>query len=286
MLDTRAGRWFTGIEIHPGATIGRRFFIDHGMGVVIGETAEIGDDVLLYQGVTLGGTGHERGKRHPTLGNHVVIATPAGHVVLAHLRRGSVAVAPGDRVLTADGGISTVQWLGEQPVETSLSNPSKVNPIRIRAGALAENVPARDLLVSPDHAIGIDGYLVNASALINGSSITREARMPTDGFTYFHVETGTHELLLAEGCAAESYVDFVGRDGFVNGAERTEAVDGPAKDEALQRFAALPDPGDDDEDEGEAQESAPEPAGTGSRASRRASSSRAKRKKRRKKKRR
>ena len=70
-------RAITGIEIHPGASIGRRFFIDHGMGVVIGETAEIGDDVLLYQGVTLGGTGKEKGKRHPTLGNHVVVGTGA-----------------------------------------------------------------------------------------------------------------------------------------------------------------------------------------------------------------
>ncbi len=67
----------TGIEIHPGAKIGRRCFIDHGMGVVIGETTEIGDDVLLYQGVTLGGTGKERGKRHPTIGNNVVIGTGA-----------------------------------------------------------------------------------------------------------------------------------------------------------------------------------------------------------------
>src|SRR5437879_1924338 len=70
-------RFLTGIEIHPGAKIGRRFFIDHGMGVVIGETTEIGDDVLLYQGVTLGGTGNEQGKRHPTLGNHVVVGTGA-----------------------------------------------------------------------------------------------------------------------------------------------------------------------------------------------------------------
>src|SRR4051812_37110170 len=62
---SQISRFFTGIEIHPGATIGRRFFIDHGMGVVIGETTEIGDDVLLYQNVTLGGTGHDRGKRHP-----------------------------------------------------------------------------------------------------------------------------------------------------------------------------------------------------------------------------
>src|SRR5262249_22207103 len=70
-------RTMTGIEIHPGATIGRRFFIDHGMGVVIGETTEIGDDVLLYQGVTLGGTGKEVGKRHPTIGDGVVIGTGA-----------------------------------------------------------------------------------------------------------------------------------------------------------------------------------------------------------------
>lgn len=70
-------RWITGIEIHPGAMIGRRFFIDHGMGVVIGETAEIGDDCTLYHGVTLGGTSWEKGKRHPTLGNDVVIGAGA-----------------------------------------------------------------------------------------------------------------------------------------------------------------------------------------------------------------
>lgn len=67
----------TGIEIHPGARIGRRLFIDHGMGVVIGETAEVGDDVLIYHGVTLGGTGKEKGKRHPTIGNNVVIGAGA-----------------------------------------------------------------------------------------------------------------------------------------------------------------------------------------------------------------
>lgn len=70
-------RFWTGIEIHPGATIGKRFVIDHGMGIVIGETAEIGDDVLLYQGVTLGGTGKEKGKRHPTIGNNVMIGAGA-----------------------------------------------------------------------------------------------------------------------------------------------------------------------------------------------------------------
>jgi serine O-acetyltransferase len=82
-------RTFTGIEIHPGARIGRRFFIDHGMGVVIGETSEIGDDVLLYQGVTLGGTGKDHGKRHPTIGDGVVIGT--GAKILGNIRIGDHA---------------------------------------------------------------------------------------------------------------------------------------------------------------------------------------------------
>lgn len=79
-------RWLTGVEIHPGATLGRRFFIDHGMGIVIGETAEIGDDCTLYHGVTLGGTSWNAGKRHPTLGNNVVIG--AGAKVLGPLMLG------------------------------------------------------------------------------------------------------------------------------------------------------------------------------------------------------
>lgn len=95
-FTSHIGRWLTGIEIHPGATIGRRFFIDHGLGVVIGETAEIGDDVTLYQGVTLGGTSTQTGKRHPTLGNNVIVG--AGAKVLgpftvgANARVGSNAV--------------------------------------------------------------------------------------------------------------------------------------------------------------------------------------------------
>ncbi len=76
-LLAHISRFLTGIEIHPGASIGEGFFIDHGMGVVIGETAEIGDDVTLYQGVTLGGTSHQRKKRHPTLGNNVVVGVGA-----------------------------------------------------------------------------------------------------------------------------------------------------------------------------------------------------------------
>ncbi|TRZ94503.1 hypothetical protein D4R78_06350, partial [bacterium] len=82
-LLSQVARFFTGIEIHPGARIGRRFFIDHGSGVVIGETAIVGDDVLLYQGATLGGTGIVQGKRHPTIGNNVVVG--AGAKVLGNI---------------------------------------------------------------------------------------------------------------------------------------------------------------------------------------------------------
>ncbi|HEY5599861.1 MAG TPA: serine O-acetyltransferase EpsC [Candidatus Manganitrophaceae bacterium] len=85
-LISHFARLITGIEIHPGAVIGRAFFIDHGMGVVIGETAEVGDHVTLYQGVTLGGTGQEPGKRHPTLGSHVVVG--AGAKVLGAIKIG------------------------------------------------------------------------------------------------------------------------------------------------------------------------------------------------------
>jgi serine O-acetyltransferase len=95
-LISHASRFLTGVEIHPGATIGRSFFIDHGMGVVIGETTEIGNHVTLFQGVTLGGTGKERGKRHPTVGDYVVVGAGAkvlgGITIGDHVRVGANSV--------------------------------------------------------------------------------------------------------------------------------------------------------------------------------------------------
>lgn len=99
-LISQFSRFITGIEIHPGAKIGQGFFIDHGMGVVIGETTEIGDDVTIYKGVTLGGTGKEKGKRHPTIGNNVVIGTGAtilGSITVGDdvkIGAGSVVIKP------------------------------------------------------------------------------------------------------------------------------------------------------------------------------------------------
>jgi serine O-acetyltransferase len=97
---SHVARFFTGIEIHPGATIGRRFFIDHGMGVVIGETAEIGDDVTMYHGVTLGGTSWKEGKRHPTLGNGVVVG--AGAKILGPIHIGDGAKIGSNAVVVKD----------------------------------------------------------------------------------------------------------------------------------------------------------------------------------------
>jgi serine O-acetyltransferase len=106
-IVSQFNRTITGIEIHPGATIGRRCFIDHGMGVVIGETTEIGDDVLLYQGVTLGGTGKEKGKRHPTVGDNVVIGT--GAKILGNITVGShTKIGAGSVVIRSVPDYSTV----------------------------------------------------------------------------------------------------------------------------------------------------------------------------------
>lgn len=106
-MISQIARLLTGIEIHPGATIGRRLFIDHGMGIVIGETCEIGDNVTLYQGVTLGGTGKEKGKRHPTIGNHVLIAS--GAKVLGSMKIGDYSkVGAGSVVLQEVPPHSTV----------------------------------------------------------------------------------------------------------------------------------------------------------------------------------
>jgi hypothetical protein len=137
-----------------------------------------------------------------------MIRTPDGEVAVETLKRG-------DLVLTADNRAEPVAWIGRQTVSRLFSDPARVWPIRIRAGALGENVPSRDLLISPDHAILIDGMLVQAGALVNGLSITREGKVPAT-FTYYHVETGDHSLILAENVPAETFVDNADRLAFDN----------------------------------------------------------------------
>jgi serine O-acetyltransferase len=140
-------RWLTGIEIHPSAKIGTGFFIDHGMGVVIGETAEIGDYVTLFQGVTLGGTGKERGKRHPTLGNHVVVG--AGAKILGGITIGdNVKIGANSVVLKNVSANSTVigvparviKTQGERLPDATMDHINLPDPINDRILALEQEL--------------------------------------------------------------------------------------------------------------------------------------------------
>ncbi|AQQ51745.1 serine O-acetyltransferase [Planococcus lenghuensis] len=143
---SQLSRFFTGIEIHPGAQIGRRFFIDHGMGVVIGETCEIGDNVTLFQGVTLGGTGKEKGKRHPTLEDNVLVASGAkvlgsivigenskigaGSVVLKNVPENSTVVGIPGRVVIQNG----------VKVKKDLNHQNLPDPVEDRCNLLEKQI--------------------------------------------------------------------------------------------------------------------------------------------------
>ncbi|WP_298284193.1 Hint domain-containing protein [Acidocella sp.] len=141
-----------------------------------------------------------------------LIATPNGEVAVETLRAG-------DLVLTMDGQALPVRWLGESRVARRFADAMRDYPIRIAAGALGAGLPARALRVSPDHALFLDGLLVQAGALVNGTTIWRETQIPAL-FSYYHVELARHELLLAEGMPAESFVDNIDRRHFSNFDER------------------------------------------------------------------
>jgi hypothetical protein len=149
------------------------------------------------------------------------IATPTGE-------RPVESLAIGDRVLTARGDVAPIKWMGWQTVCTAFADKLRTMPIRIRAGALGEGLPARDLLVSPQHAMFLDGVLVQAAALVNGTSVVRETQMPRI-FHYYHVELADHALILAEGAATETFVDNVDRMAFDNWDEHQRLFGGEAE---------------------------------------------------------
>jgi hypothetical protein len=127
-------------------------------------------------------------------------------------------LAVGDLVMTADGGVRPVRFVGRQTFATLFADPRRTRPVRIAAGALGEGLPARDLCVSPDHALLVDGVLVQAGALVNGTTIAPMVDLP-ERFTYYHVELADHALILAEGVPAETFVDNVTRRRFDNFAD-------------------------------------------------------------------
>ena len=132
----------------------------------------------------------------------------------------------GDQVLTSEGRVMPVRWIGRNTVSTKFADPLRVLPIRIKAGALADHLPVRDLLVSPEHAVLVDDILVQAGALVNGLSIVRESNV-AETFVYYHIELAEHALVLAEGTPAESFVDNIHRMAFDNWEEH-EALYGDA----------------------------------------------------------
>ena len=157
-IISQLARWLTGVEIHPSAKIGTGFFIDHGTGVVIGETAEIGDYVTLFQGVTLGGTGKERGKRHPTLGNHVVVG--AGAKILGGITIGdNVKIGANSVVLKNVAANSTVIGVPARVIKTqgtrlpdaTMDQVDLPDPISDRLIALEQElIELRKKLENPD----------------------------------------------------------------------------------------------------------------------------------------
>jgi len=145
-IISQFSRFLTGIEIHPGAKIGRRFFIDHGVGVVIGETCEIGNDVTLFQGVTLGGTGKEKGKRHPIIGNHVLIASGAtilGSITISNNVRvgaGSVVLKDIPENSTVVGVPGQVVWQNGIRVKNDLNHGELPDPMNEKIQQMKEEI--------------------------------------------------------------------------------------------------------------------------------------------------
>ncbi|MCV6586580.1 MAG: Hint domain-containing protein [Marinibacterium sp.] len=151
------------------------------------------------------------------------IATPQGG-------RAVETLAPGDQILTADGRTVAICFVGRQTVLTAFAPPERLMPVRLAAGCLGEGMPVRDLTLTSDHALLIDGVLAQAGALVNGTTITRVPLAEFDGqYTVYHIETDAHEVILAEGAPAETFIDNVSRRVFDNFNEFTARYGAPGQ---------------------------------------------------------
>jgi hypothetical protein len=223
-----------------GHTVGQTFSATVTIEVTVDATFEVGERITVngtlsyeYVGHVAGGWVGVRGEDYFLFSNSereidstfTVSVSPFPVCFLAGTRiatpdgeRAVETLAIGDLVTTADGTARPVRWVGRQTIVALFASPLHAFPIRITAGAFGDGLPVRDLFVSPDHALLVDGLLVQAAALVNGTTIVR-VPAPAPRFTYFHVELGTHDLVLAEGVPAESFLDTVTRRRFDNHAE-------------------------------------------------------------------
>lgn len=163
----------------------------------------------------------------PCFLGQTMIATPEGEKAVSEL-------TIGDMVLSKDGVAMPVRWIGRRKVSTMFADPLRALPVRIQAGALGDGLPKRDLLISPDHALLLDGVLANAGALVNGQTITRE-EIKEESFIYYHIEVDDHALILAEGSPAETFIDHVERMAFDNWAEH-QAIFGDVCDKPEMEY--------------------------------------------------
>ncbi|WP_084004375.1 serine O-acetyltransferase [Terasakiispira papahanaumokuakeensis] len=233
-------RWFTGIEIHPGAHIGRRFFIDHGMGVVIGETAEIGDDVTLYHSVTLGGTSWQNGKRHPTLGNGVIVG--AGAKILGPFTVGAGAKIGSNAVVTKEVppgatlvGIPAriVKRADPDQEEKPTYDPAKRQAIQDKFGfdayGVSEEMPdpvAKSIRGLLDHMHAVDGRLNQICGALN--------RLDNSFRSHAMPELREEDFQEAVAPCSKEGLDRIGRR-----ADKTQAPVDPSLDQALADTAEI-----------------------------------------------
>jgi serine O-acetyltransferase len=188
-------RWLTGIEIHPGAKIGRRFFIDHGMGVVIGETTEIGDDCTLYQGVTLGGTSWNKGKRHPTLGNNVVIG--AGAKVLGPFKVGDNArIGSNSVVIKEVPANATVVGVPGRVVEAG-GDAARTYGGKSPASWASTPTAPRPICLIPKHTPSTGCWIIS-------TPLDRTVRQLCQTLREAGIEPGTPQLPELKGCELHS----------------------------------------------------------------------------------
>ncbi len=177
--------------------------------------AKQNDDGNLYTSMSYGGNTYMLVAKAPLVSTlapcfcaDTAIATPRGDVAVQNLQVGDV-------VLAMNGGTATICWVGSYRQALRNADPARVLPVRICAGALADNVPQRDLFVSPDHALFIDDALVPAGLLLNGRTITQPQR--SGAVRYYHVELEQHDVIFAEGAAAESFLNLGNRRQFLQG---------------------------------------------------------------------